>query len=102
MATVTRSLVLTCRQLLPATRSSTDRGSDAVRLRRHSLKALPDVIARCERCGEWRLSSASPPTRGASGSARAGTGLSGGSVRPGGIALVLAGMRAIKEIDTRA
>ena len=69
-----------------------------------SLKALPDAIAMARSVQEVAAvlrfaSERSVPVvpRGA------GTGLSGGSVpAQGGIALVLAGMRAIKEIDTES
>ncbi len=103
MATATRSLASDLRRLLPA-----NQVFDAIEDRTlyaydgTSLKALPDAIAQVRNTAEVATvlrfaSDHEVPVvpRGA------GTGLSGGSVpAQGGIALVLAGMRTIKEIDT--
>ncbi len=103
MAAGTRSLAADLRRLLPAKQVL-----DAIEDRTlyaydgTSLKALPDVIAQVRNTEEVATvlrfaSDQEVPVvpRGA------GTGLSGGSVpAQGGIALVLAGMRTIKEIDT--
>jgi glycolate oxidase len=102
MATAVRSLAADLRRLLPA-----NQVFDGVEDRTlyaydgTSLKALPDAVAQVRSAAEvaavLRFASdhAVPVVpRGA------GTGLSGGSVpAQGGIALVLAGMRNIKEID---
>jgi glycolate oxidase len=103
MATTARSLASDLRRILPS-----DQVMDTVEDRTlyaydgTSIKALPDVITRVRSAAEVSAilrfaSDHEVPVvpRGA------GTGLSGGSVpAQGGIALVLAGMRNIKELDT--
>jgi len=102
MTTGTRSLAAELRRLLPAGQvleSIEDRTLYAYD--GTSIKSLPDVIAHAQSAAEVSavLSFASGREvpvvpRGA------GTGLSGGSIpAQGGIALVLAGMRTINEID---
>jgi len=102
MATETRSLAADLRRVLPA-KQVFDRVEDRTLYAYDgtSIKALPDVIAQVRSAAEVSAvlrfaSDHEVPVvpRGA------GTGLSGGSVpAQGGIALVLAGMRAIKELD---
>jgi glycolate oxidase len=102
MTTATHSLAAELRRLLPANQvfgAIEDRTLYAYD--GTSIKALPDVIAHVHNVAEVAAvlrfaSDHEVPVvpRGA------GTGLSGGSVpAQGGIALVLAGMRSIKEID---
>ena len=102
MSTVTRSLTADLRRLFPAGQvldSVEDRTLYAYD--GTSIKALPELVVMVRGVGEVSTllrfaSDHEVPVvpRGA------GTGLSGGSVpAEGGIALVLAGMRSIKEID---
>src|SRR5512138_1978970 len=103
MATARRSLAADLRRIVPAAQVM-DAPQDRTLYAYDgtSTKALPDVIV-LARSG----ADASAVLRFASENAipvvprGAGTGLSGGSVpAEGGIALVLAGMRAIRELDT--
>jgi glycolate oxidase len=103
MAMVTRSLAADLRRLLPPAQvmdSVEDRTLYAYD--GTSIKALPDVIAHVRNPSEVSAVLRFATDREVPVVPRgAGTGLSGGSVpAQGGIALVLAGMRNIKEIDT--
>ena len=103
MATETSSLAADLRRVLPA-KQVFDGVEDRTLYAYDgtSINALPDVIAQVRNPAEvsavlrFAFDHEVPVVpRGA------GTGLSGGSVpAQGGIALVLAGMRAIKELDT--
>jgi len=103
MAIGIRSLAADLRRILPPTQvMDTVEDRTLYAYDGTSLKALPDLIAQVRSAAEVSAvlrfaSDQEVPVvpRGA------GTGLSGGSVpAQGGIALVLAGMRSIKEIDT--
>ncbi len=103
MGTMTRALGAELRRILPPAQvmdSIEDRTLYAYD--GTSIKALPDAIAQARSAAEVAAVLRFATEREVPVVPRgAGTGLSGGSVpAQGGIALVLAGMRNIKEIDT--